>query len=88
VGAYLTRSFDFIVDFLRRVEASEPYALDPSGDEPLRLAKRVRRAALRQGGEDLVAAEADRHFGLPSSELQFARDLEAPLYPLARAASN
>src|SRR6476620_5187980 len=38
VDAYLMRSFDFIVDFLRRVEESEPYALDPSGDEPLRLA--------------------------------------------------
>jgi hypothetical protein len=49
VGGYLARSFDYIVDFLRRVEASEPYALDPSGDEPLREAKRVRRTALRAG---------------------------------------
>jgi len=88
VGAYLTRSFDFIVDFLRRVESSEPYALDPSGDEPLRLAKQVRRAALRHGGEEMVAAEAQRHFGMPGSTLQFARELAAPLYPLARAASN
>ena len=88
VGAYLTRSFDFIVDFLRRVEDSEPYALDPSGEEPLRLAKRVRRAALRQGGEELATAEAHRHFGLPTSLLGFASELPAPLYPLARAASN
>ena len=88
VGAYLTRSFDFIVDFLRRVEGSEPYTLDPSGETPLRLAKQVRRAALRQGGEELVTTEAHRHFGLPSSALRFASDLPAPLYPLARAASN
>ena len=88
VGAYLTRSFDFVVDFLRRVEESEPYTLDPSGDTPLRLAKRVRRAALRQGGEDLVVSEARRHFGLPTSALNFASELAAPLYPLARAASS
>src|SRR5215208_4014380 len=79
VGAYLTRSFDFVVDFLRRVEESEPYALDPSGLTPLRLAKRVRRAALRQGGEDLVATEAKRYFGLPKSELRFSSELTAPL---------
>jgi hypothetical protein len=77
-----------VVDFLRRVEGSDPYKLDPSGLEPLRLAKRVRRAALRHGGEDLVAAEARRHFGLPSSNLDFAEQLSLPLYPLARAASN
>jgi hypothetical protein len=88
VDGYLTRSFDFIVDFLRRVEGSEPYALDPSGDAPLRLAKRVRRAALRHGGEELVATEAQRHFGMPSSNLQFARALPSPLYPLARVDSS
>ena len=88
VGAYLTRSFDFVIDFLRRVEDSEPYTLDPSGETPLRLAKRVRRAALRQGGEELVASEAHRHFGLPSSALNFAGALPAPLYPFARAASS
>ena len=62
--------------------------LDPSGETPLRLAKRVRRAALRQGGEELVVAEAQRHFGLPDSSLRFAVELPAPLYPLARTANN
>ena len=56
--------------------------------EELRLAKRVRRAALRQGGEDLVVAEARRHFGMPESPLRFAADLASPLYLPARAASN
>jgi hypothetical protein len=89
VGAYLTRSFDFVIDFLRRVEQSEPYALDPSGDEPLRQAKRVRRAALRIGGEEIVASEADRHFGMPESPLSFAQQLELPLYsPPARLPNN
>jgi hypothetical protein len=88
VGSYLTRSFDFVVDFLRRIADSEPYRLDPSGDEPLRLAKRVRRAALRHGGEELVASEAHKHFGMPQSQLRFSSDLSAPLYPPARTASN
>ena len=88
VGSYLTRSFDFIVDFLRRIEDSDPYKLDPSGEDPLRLAKRVRRAALRQGGEEMVTSEAHRHFGMPESPLRFASDLSAPLYPPARVASN
>src|ERR671927_236805 len=54
VGVYLVRSFDYIVDLLRRFDGAEPYHLDPSGDAPLRLAKRVRRHALRTGGPDEV----------------------------------
>ena len=88
VDAYMTRSFDFIVDFLCRVEGSEPYTLDPSGLEPLRLAKLVRRAALRRGGEEMVTAEAHRHFGMPMSNLKFAGQLAAPLYAPARAANS
>src|SRR2546430_3542276 len=84
VSGYLDRSFDYIVDFLRRVEASEAYALDPSGDEPLRQAKRVRRTALRVGGEDEVHGQAERRFGMPSSTLAFARELSTPLYVPAR----
>ena len=49
VGRYITRSFDFVMDFLVRESASEPYRLDPSGDRALRAAKLVRRAALRRG---------------------------------------
>ena len=80
VGVYLARSFDFIVDLLRRFDAAEPYALDPSGDEPLRLAKRVRRYALRHGGPDEVRERANEHFGMPDSVLAFARELPDPLY--------
>jgi hypothetical protein len=84
VRRYLVRSYDFIIDWLRRGERSEPYALDPSGDEPLRAAKRVRRAALRAGGEERVLEEADRRFGLPASSLTYARALEEPLFEPAR----
>ena len=88
VAAYVTRSYDYVMDFLIRLETSEPYALDPSGDEPLRLAKRIRRAALQSGGADEVREEAERHFGMPRSPLAYAATLEQPLYVPARAASN
>ena len=79
VHAYLARSFDFIIDLLRREERSEPYALDPSGDEPLRLAKKVRREALRAGDEITVAQDAEKHFGMPRTTLDYASTLEIPL---------
>jgi hypothetical protein len=88
VGVYLVRSFDFIVDLLRRFDRAEPYQLDPSGDEPLRLAKRVRRHALRTGGADQIREHVDRHFGMPASALAFARDLSEPLYVPNRSPSS
>jgi hypothetical protein len=88
VSRYLDRSFDYIIDFLRRVDASEPYALDPSGDETLRDAKRVRRTALRSGGETEVRQQAERRFGMPASALAFARELTQPLYVPARSARS
>ena len=88
VGEYMTRSFDFVLDFLNRMDHSEPYRLDPSGDERLRLAKRIRREALRRGGPEQVEEEAARHFGMPSSALEYAARLPDPLYQPARAASN
>lgn len=80
VDAQLARAFDHVVDWLRRGERSEVYRLDPSGDGPLRAAKRVRRAALRDGGEALARREADRQFGLPPSTLDYARQLSTPLF--------
>jgi hypothetical protein len=89
VGRHLVRSFDYVVDWLRRGEQSEPYRLDPSGDAPLRQAKRVRRMALRTGGEYAARAEADRQFGLPATTLTFAASLPAPLFvPTAREAER
>ncbi|MBW7933234.1 MAG: zinc dependent phospholipase C family protein [Gemmatimonadaceae bacterium] len=88
VGAYLTRSFDYVVDFLRRLDGSEPYVHDPSGEEPLRAAKVVRRTALRRGGDAAAArVAAERHFGLPATSLHFTRELREPLHPAAAAAS-
>jgi hypothetical protein len=88
VGRYIDRSFDFIVDFLNRVDRSEPYLLDPSGDEPLRLAKRVRRSVIRAGEKADLRARAEEKFGMPTSALRFARELGRPLYVPARSASS
>jgi hypothetical protein len=88
VAAYVVRSYDYVMDFLTRTSVSEPFALDPSGDEQLRLAKQIRRAALRRGGVGEVLEEAERYFGLPTTALRYAASLPAPLYPPDRAASN
>ena len=87
VAGYLERSYDFIIDFLNRIERSEPFALDPAGDEALSLAVRVRRDARRSGLNMHVAEEATRRFGMPESTLGFAARLAEPLYP-ARAESS
>jgi len=88
VESYLTRSFDYVIDFLRRMDGSEPYAHDPSGEEPLRAAKAVRRTATRMGDEETAREAAGRHFGLPPTTLGFSGQLPAPLYVPARSASS
>jgi hypothetical protein len=87
VGQYLARSFDYIIDFLRRMETSEVYRLDPSGNHALRLAKRVRRTVLRANGEQRLYEEATRNFGMPDSSLAFSSMLDSPLYFSMRSAS-
>jgi hypothetical protein len=69
------------------MDSSEPWRLDPSGDEQLRLAKQVRKKTLRDGLAKLHEV-ADQHFGMPASELRFAGQLESPLYVPARAANS
>jgi hypothetical protein len=88
VGRYVERSYDSIMDFLIRFDRSAPYQLDPSGEDALREAKRVRREALRAGGPERVNEEAERHFGLPASTFGYARAFGAPLYDPSRAASS
>jgi hypothetical protein len=88
VADYLSRSFDFIVDFLRHFDRSQPFRLDPAGTKHLSMAKRVRREALRVGGEELLRERAAHHFGMPPNTLVYARQLSAPLYLPNRSDSN
>ena len=87
VGTYMGRAFDYIVDLLTRLDRAEPYKLDPAGTLALREAKKVRRAALRRGGEEHVLEQAQQHFGMPQSALRFAAGLPEPLY-LPRVDNN
>ncbi len=84
VTRYMARSFDYIVDFFHRMDQSEPATFDPSGEVPLREAKRLRRNALRTAGEEVLLSTADRAFGLPPTTLSFAAALVPPLEPVAR----
>ena len=88
VATYLVRSFDYIIDLLARFDRAEPFTLDPSGEHPLRLAKHVRRMALRSGGHDEVRQRADEHFGMPRTRLAFAEGLTDPIYIPNRSASS
>ena len=91
VAGYLRRSYDYVMDFLLRLDRSEPYRYDPSGEERLALAKRLRRQTLREGGEPLLIERAEQEFGMPTSGLDFAQRLEAvgrPLYEPNRSASS
>ncbi len=88
VVQYLTRSYDYIIDLLRHMDRAEPFRLDPSGDEALRMAKRVRRRILRESGEDRLFEEAERYFGMPRTPLSYSTTLVSPLYPPSRSANN
>lgn len=88
VSSHLARSFDFIVDFLRRDDASDACRLDPSGHGALRDAKLIRRSALRAGGAIAANLSALRAFRLPDSSLAYAASLATPLYARGRSESN
>jgi hypothetical protein len=88
VAQYVARSYDFIMDLLQRMDRSEPFRMDPSGDEALTMAKRIRRQVLRAAGEDRLQEEAERHFGMPPTTLAYSRQRAEPIYAPARAASN
>ncbi len=86
VARYLERSYDFIMDYLVRTAESLPYQHDPSGQEALRLAKEVRRAARLSGMGYRVAEEAGRHFRMPEeTHLGHAAALQEPLFAPARS---
>jgi hypothetical protein len=88
VARYLTRSYDYVMDLLARLDDAEVRTLDPAGDAALRQAVRVRRDARRTGVSFHLAEEAIRRFNLPESTLGYSAALAAPLYPIARSTNN
>lgn len=74
---YLSRSFDFVVDYLNRGRDAQAAAFDPVGDFNLQLAKKVRRMALREGAlarPQLLVEMADDFFPLPDPQFKYWRE--------------
>ena len=81
VERHLGLSYDYMVDLLSS-DTPVPRRLDPSGEQPLHVAKTVRRQVLQgpirtRAGRLLQAA--DEHFGLPGTELKFWPERVRPL---------
>jgi hypothetical protein len=74
VQEYMGFSFDFMVDLLRSGPESRPRALDPVGALNLRIAKRLRRAGMAEGGAqdpEYLDELADRFFPMPRGPLLY-----------------
>jgi hypothetical protein len=71
VEHHLGLSYDFMMELLEG-QSPTAHALDPSGEQPLKAAKRLRRRVLRTAGRrdgEQLHAEAHEHFGLPRHPL-------------------
>jgi hypothetical protein len=74
VETYMGYAFDYIVDYLSNGGGSRPRSMDPVGALNLRIAKKLRKAGMAEGGSDnpeVLDALADRFFPLPSSPLLY-----------------
>jgi hypothetical protein len=81
---YVRLSYDYVMEYLAQGEGSRAIALDPVGDENLKLSKAVRREALartRRTDPDELTEFAERYFPLPTGPLIYvprARGIEVP----------
>ena len=93
VSTYHALSFEYVIDYLAARDDSQPANRDPIGELNLKLAKKVRRLALAQGGGADTAhlhASADEFFPLPEDDLVFWPRREKPedfIHPSDREAA-
>lgn len=83
VETYMGYSFDFIVDYFSNGQGSRPRVLDPVGALNLRIAKKLRRAGMAEGGAghpEVLEGMANRFFPLPVTPLLY--------WPMAKQAGN
>ena len=81
VERHLGLSLDFMMELMGEPDPSAR-KLDPSGERPLKVAKEMRRQALREWGRrsrDQLSAVAHEHYGLPDSPLRYWPRLETRL---------
>ena len=74
VEQYMGFSFDFVVDYFTHGHTSRPRALDPVGALNLRIAKKLRRAGMAEGGAQdpqILDSLADRFFPFPEGPLLY-----------------
>ncbi|HEY6853178.1 MAG TPA: hypothetical protein VI139_02940, partial [Gemmatimonadales bacterium] len=79
VESHMAVAFEYVMEMLGEKDAAAR-RLDPAGDQALKLAKQMRRRALREGGRvepERVAEAAEQHFGLPTPSLAFWRESKA-----------
>ncbi len=79
VERHMAVAFEYVMELLGEKDAAAR-RLDPAGDQALRMAKQMRRRALREGGRvepERVAEAAEQHFGLPTPSLAFWRESKA-----------
>ncbi len=80
VERHMAVAFEYVMELLGDGDQATARRLDPAGEKPLGLAKRMRRHALREGGRRdpaVVASAAEQHFGLPAPSLAYWRESRA-----------
>ncbi|HXE57011.1 MAG TPA: zinc dependent phospholipase C family protein [Gemmatimonadales bacterium] len=73
VERYMAYAFECVMELLG-TDGAEVRSRDPSGEDSLQAAKRMRRAALREGARrepERLRQAAEAHFGLPPRELVY-----------------
>jgi hypothetical protein len=79
IEKHMAVAFEYVMELLGEKDAAAR-RLDPAGDQALKLAKQMRRRALREGGRvepERVAEAAEQHFGLPTPSLAFWEESKA-----------
>jgi len=79
VERHMAVAFEYVMEMLGEKDAAAR-RLDPAGDQALKLAKRMRRQALHEGGREdpeRMLETAEHHFGLPTPPLAYWKQSQA-----------
>lgn len=81
VERHMAVAFEYVMEMLGEGEHdAAARRLDPAGDQALRMAKRMRREALHEGGREdpeRMLETAEQHFGLPTPALVYWQESKA-----------